>query len=95
MPDLPPEPEALPDAAGGDTPIASDDPLNQVLDAADESFARPAPEAIEDPEPFVADDAAPASLSEPGPEATGPVDLRPRNDDPGLEPEPAADDPPQ
>ena len=96
MPDLPPEPDVLPDTTGGDTPIASDDPLNQVLDAADESFAQPAPETIEEPEPFVADEIAPAPPSEPEPEpeATGPVDLRPRNDL-GLEPEPAADDPPQ
>jgi hypothetical protein len=96
MPDLPPEPEPLPDATGGDTLIASDDPLNEVLDAADESFAQPAPVAIEELEPFVADKIAPASPSEPEPEpeATGPVDLRPRNDL-GLEPEPAVDDPPQ
>jgi len=94
MPDLPPEPEPLPDVTGPESEVGTDDPLNDVLDAADESFSQPAPEVTEEPEPFGEPDLSPEpEVQAPG-ETTGPVDLRPRNDL-GVEPEPSADDPPE
>ncbi len=99
MPDLPQEPQPLPEEVGPETPVTSDDPLNDVLDAADQSFSQPAPDVTEEPEPFSEPDLAPApqeeTLTEPvTPQESGPTDLRPRNDL-GLDPEPQPDSPPQ
>jgi monofunctional biosynthetic peptidoglycan transglycosylase len=98
MPALPPEPEPLPADTGPDPEVGSDDPLSDVLNAADEAFSQPAPEMSEEPEPLNAADAGPDFPSEPEAQlpdqTTGPVDLRPRNDL-GADPEQAPDDPPQ
>ncbi|MEH6488492.1 monofunctional biosynthetic peptidoglycan transglycosylase [Hyphomonas oceanitis] len=99
MPDLPPDPEPQPEETQPDAPVATDDPLNDVLDAADQSFSRPAPEVTEEPEPFSEPDLAPAPQEETpaepaAPQESGPTDLRSRNDL-GLDPEPEPDSPPQ
>ena len=97
MPDLPPEPAPLPEEAGPEPQVGRDDPLNDVLDAADESFSRPVPEVTEEPEPLTLPEDAPDLPSAPEMQApdepSGPVDLRPREDI-ASDPEPAADDPP-
>lgn len=98
MPDLPPEPAPLPEEAGPEPQVGRDDPLNDVLDAADESFSRPVPEVTQEPEPLTLPEDAPDLTPEPETQApdepSGPVDLRPREDI-AVDPEPAAGDPPQ
>lgn len=98
MPDLQPEPAPLPDADSPASQVARDDPLSDVLDAADQVFAQPAQEVTEETEPFNMPKNVPDAPRGPGTEAPGetpgPVDLRPR-DDIVVDPEPVADDPPQ
>ena len=99
MPDLPPDPEPQPEDTQTDAPVANDDPLDDVLDAADQSFSQPAPDVTDEPEPFTEPDVAPVpqeeTPSEPtAPQEAGPTDLRPRNDL-GLDTEPEPDSPPQ
>jgi len=98
MPDLPPEPAPVPGESGPAPQVGRDDPLSDVLDAADESFAQPAPDVTEEPEPFAMPEDVPDLPSGPGTQApgepSGPADLRPR-DDIVVDPEPEADDPPQ
>ena len=98
MPDLPPAPDPVPGDAGAGAAVATGDPLNQVLDAADESFSQPAPGSSEAPEPFDGDAHAPSFPLGPESGATdqsaGPTDLRPRSES-GPDPGPGAEDPPQ
>ncbi|KCZ92665.1 monofunctional biosynthetic peptidoglycan transglycosylase [Hyphomonas johnsonii] len=104
MPDLPDAPDPAPDDSGPDTPVAAGDPLNDVLDAADDTFSRPAPAPSPDEalDPVAQPDLAPAAEPEgqgaPEPAEGGPVDLRPHNDlglEPEPEPEPEAEPAPQ